>query len=40
MKKIFLSSLVVALMAVSAIAQNNNNHDLATANAAIRSVLR
>ena len=37
MKKTILSAVVVAIMAVSAIAQNNNNHDLATANAAIRS---
>ena len=35
MKKIILSAVVVAMMAISAIAQNNN--DWATANAAIRS---
>ena len=38
MKKTILSAVVVAIMAVSAIAQNNdNNLDLATAQAAIRS---
>ena len=38
MKKTILSAVIMAIMAVSAIAQNkNNNLDFATANAAIRS---